>query len=127
MTFRAGEHSFDSQSLNEDIVVSMNRFDRVGDVHQGQDGGPRVTVGSGATWGAIIRKLKPLGFLPAVTVTTEHASAGGTMSGDCLSRFSCAHGKEGRHIKSFELMTPEGTVLTCTPPGRGCPMGCDDT
>ena len=43
----------------------------------------RMTVGPGATWGAIFALLEPLGFVPYVTVTTEHATAGGTLSGDC--------------------------------------------
>ena len=75
-----------------------------------------MRVGPGATWGAILAKLKPLGLVPAVTVTTEHATAGGTLSGDCLSRFSPSFGKEGEWIESFDLLTPEGELITCTPP-----------
>ena len=119
ITFRSGEHSFDSQSLNNDIVVSMKGFNHVGKVEQGSDGKPEINVGSGATWGKILGETKPQGAIPAVMVTTENASAGGTLSGDCLSRFSCAYGKEGKHIKSFEFMKLDGTVLTCEPPAKG--------
>jgi decaprenylphospho-beta-D-ribofuranose 2-oxidase len=117
ITFRSGEHSFDSQSLNNDIVVSMRRFDKILSIDEGDD--PQITVQPGATWGKIVQALKPLGLLPSVLVTTEHASAGGTLSGDCLSRFSCAYGKEGKHIRSFEFMKLDGTSLTCTPPAAG--------
>ena len=48
-------------------------------------------------------RLKPRGLVPAVMVTTENATAGGTLSGDCLSRFSPAWGKEGEWIDSFKL------------------------
>jgi decaprenylphospho-beta-D-ribofuranose 2-oxidase len=124
ITFRAGGHSFDDQSLPDDldpdppphIVVSMTGFTRIDvDVK-----GRRMTVGPGATWGAIFARLQPLGFVPFVTVTTEHATAGGTLSGDCLSRFSPMYGKEGHHIVSFELMTVDGKVHACPrPPNRG--------
>jgi decaprenylphospho-beta-D-ribofuranose 2-oxidase len=124
ITFRAAGHSFDDQSLGDDlgpnppphIVVSMTSFDRIVVDAKSQ----RMTVGPGATWGAIFRRLEPLGFVPFVTVTTEHATAGGTLSGDCLSRFSPRFGKEGHHIESFELMTVDGQVHVCPrPPDKG--------
>jgi decaprenylphospho-beta-D-ribofuranose 2-oxidase len=51
-----------------------------------------------------------------VTVTGSRATAGGTLSGDCLSRFSPAYGKEGEHIESFELLQLNGALLTCKKP-----------
>ena len=105
VTFRAGGHSFDGQSLGDDLVVSLVRFDQI-EVFANEK---RMRVGPGATWGAILAKLQPLGLAPAVTVTTEHATAGGTLSGDCLSRFSPAYGKEGNWIDSFDLLTTEGS------------------
>ena len=113
VTFRAGGHSFDGQSLGEDLVVSMLGMNSIEVLDDGL-----VRVGPGATWGAIIETLKPLGLVPAVTVTTEHATAGGTLSGDCLSRFSPSYGKEGEWIQGFELLTPEGELITCTPPAK---------
>jgi decaprenylphospho-beta-D-ribofuranose 2-oxidase len=110
VTLRAGGHSFDRQSLGNDIVVSMEHFKGIGDVVDGC-----VTVRSGDTWGDILRALQRQGFAPYVTVTTEHATAGGTLSGDCLSRFSTAWGKEGERIRSFRIVTPIG-ALDCTPP-----------
>ncbi|HEY7255049.1 MAG TPA: FAD-binding oxidoreductase [Solirubrobacterales bacterium] len=111
VTLRAGAHSFDGQSLGDDLVVSMLGMDSI-EVLDDQ----RMRVGPGATWGAIIETLKPLGLVPAVTVTTEHATAGGTLSGDCLSRFSPSYGKEGEWIEAFDLLTTEGELITCTPP-----------
>jgi decaprenylphospho-beta-D-ribofuranose 2-oxidase len=111
MTLRAGAHSFDGQALGDDLVVSMIRLDSIEVLPN-----DRVRVGPGATWGAILAELEPLGIVPAVTVTTEHATAGGTLSGDCLSRFSPAYGKEGKWIESLDLLTTEGELLHCTPP-----------
>jgi decaprenylphospho-beta-D-ribofuranose 2-oxidase len=115
VTLRAGGHSFDAQALGDDIVVSMMRFDSIEVVPDER----QMRVGAGATWGAILAKLQPLGLVPAITVTTANATAGGTLSGDCLSRFSPAYGKEGNWIASFDLLTPEGELLTCTRPREG--------
>ncbi len=116
MTLRAGGHSFDGQALGNDLVVSMMRLNSI-EVLPNR----RLRVGPGATWGEILAKLEPLGLVPAVTVTTEHATAGGTLSGDCLSRFSPSYGKEGEWIESFDLLTTEGDLLTCTRPRKGAP------
>jgi FAD binding domain len=115
IAIRAGAHSFDGQSLGDELVVSMKRFDSI-EVLADQR---KVRVGSGATWGAILAELEPLGLVPAVTVTTADATAGGTLSGDCLSRFSPAYGKEGEWIESFDLLTAEGELLHCTAPAKG--------
>lgn len=116
VTLRAGGHAFDAQALGDDVVVSMARFDRVRVLE-----GDRVEVGAGATWGAILAALEPRGLAPAVTVTTAHATAGGTLAGDCLSRFSCAYGKEGTWVERFDFMTVRGETLHCTPPPDGAP------
>jgi decaprenylphospho-beta-D-ribofuranose 2-oxidase len=115
VTLRSGGHSFDAQALGDDIVVSMMRFDSI-DVLADER---KVRVGAGATWGAIFAKLEPLGLVPAVTVTTERATAGGTLSGDCLSRFSPAYGKEGTWVESLDLLTTEGELVTCAAPREG--------
>jgi decaprenylphospho-beta-D-ribofuranose 2-oxidase len=112
VTLRSGGHSFDAQSLGDDLVVSMKRFDSVEPLVDQR----LVRVGAGATWGAIVAALQPHGLVPAVTVTTEHATAGGTLAGDCLSRFSPAWGKEGTWVESFQMLTMDGELLDCVPP-----------
>lgn len=114
VTFRAGGHSFDGQSLGEDLVVSMLGMNSIEVLDE-----DRIRVGPGVAWGSILETLKPLGMVPAVTVTTENATAGGTLSGDCLSRFSPSYGKEGEWIESFDLLTPQGELIACTPPAGG--------
>ena len=112
VTLRSGGHSFDAQALGDDLVVSMSRFDSIEPLPE--EG--LVRVGPGATWGAILARLQPLGFVAAVTVTTEQATPGGTLSGDCLSRFSPAWGKEGTWVEGFDLLTTEGELLRCRAP-----------
>jgi decaprenylphospho-beta-D-ribofuranose 2-oxidase len=115
ITLRAGAHSFDGQALGDDLVISMVRMNAIEVLPDER----KMRVEPGATWGAILAQLQPLGLVPAVTVTTEHATAGGTLSGDCLSRFSPSYGKEGEWIESFDLLTPEGDLLHCRPPTKG--------
>jgi decaprenylphospho-beta-D-ribofuranose 2-oxidase len=117
VTLRGGAHAFDSQSLGEDMVVSMTSFDSI-EVRERER---RIHVGPGATWGAIVEKLKGTGLVPRGTVTTAHATGGGTLAGDCLSRFSPAYGKEGEWIKSFKLLKMDGELLVCTPPDLSTP------
>jgi decaprenylphospho-beta-D-ribofuranose 2-oxidase len=120
VTLRAGGHAFDEQSMNDDatpqakehFVVSMLRFASI----TVDAAAAEMTVGAGATWGAIFKALQPLGLVPFSTVTTAHATAGGTLAGDCLSRFSPALGKEGHHIKRFRIVTPNGDRLECPRP-----------
>lgn len=119
VTFRAGGHSFDGQALGDDIVISLAAMKRIEVLAGGDE--PRVRVGPGATWGEILAAVEPLGLVPAITVTTAKATAGGTLSGDCLSRFSPAYGKEGTWIASFDLVTVDGTLLHCVPPRAGAP------
>ncbi len=117
ITFRAGGHSFDGQAIGDDLVISLLRLDHI----EVDVANKKVTVGPGAKWGAILSRLEPHGLVPAVTVTTEHATAGGTLSGDCLSRFSPAYGKEGTWIESFDLLLVSGERLSCREPREGIP------
>jgi decaprenylphospho-beta-D-ribofuranose 2-oxidase len=123
VTFRSGGHSFDAQSLGDDLVVSMQHFRSIELLVEQK----QVRVGPGARWGDIVAELQPHGLLPAVTVTTENATAGGTLSGDCLSRFSPAWGKEGTWVASFDLLTVDGRLLNCRPPaGGGAPATLEE-
>lgn len=108
VTFRAGAQSLDGQALNDDIVISMIRFDSI----ELDEDRAEVTVGAGATWGAIARELAARGFVPYTAVSTSYATAGGTVSGGCLSRFSGTAGKEGSYVERMTLLTLDGRLLT---------------
>jgi decaprenylphospho-beta-D-ribofuranose 2-oxidase len=116
VTIRGGGHSFDAQPINDDLVVSTERLNSIELLE-----GARVRVGPGARWGEIFAATQPHGLVPAVTVTTENATAGGTLSADCLSRFSPAYGKEGRWVESLDLLTAEGELLECFPAPEATP------
>jgi len=116
VTIRGGGHSFDAQPINDDLVVSTERLDSIELVD-----GDRLRVGPGAEWGEIFAATQRHGLFPNDTATTENATAGGTLSADCLSRFSPAYGKEGKWVESFELLTTEGELLQCTAPPASAP------
>jgi decaprenylphospho-beta-D-ribofuranose 2-oxidase len=71
-------------------------------------------VQPGAKWGQIVEKMLPLGLTPYVVVTSAEATAGGTLSGNCLSRSSPLYGKEGKHIERFQLMKVDGELVACS-------------
>jgi decaprenylphospho-beta-D-ribofuranose 2-oxidase len=132
VTLRSGGMSFDRQALNgrgEDdahadgtgaapLVVSLAGWDRICWI---DDERGTMRVQAGATWGAIMRALLPRGLVPAVTVTTSGATAGGTLSANALSRFSSAYGKEGTCVIEAEIVTPDGRCPACRPPPQGRP------
>jgi decaprenylphospho-beta-D-ribofuranose 2-oxidase len=100
VTFRDGGHAFDTQSLNDTLVVSLAQLKRIHvDAAKGT-----VTAEAGATWGDILRETSKRGLVPHVMVTTSHACAAGTLSANALSRFSPTLGREGHHIERFSLV-----------------------
>lgn len=107
----AGLHSFDSQPLNTDVAIDMQRFDQIRTLDTNQ---ACVTADGGTQWAEVVGQLTPLGFTPHVVVTTEKATLGGTLSGNCLSRSSPIVGKEGKFVEQFTLLTPDGQRLKCS-------------
>jgi decaprenylphospho-beta-D-ribofuranose 2-oxidase len=113
VTVRGGGQSIDDRAVGGDLVVSTARLDFI----EVDAGASRLTVGPGATWGAILNRL-PRGLVPHVVVTTSAATAGGTLSADCISRFSRCFGRESRHVVRFDLLTVGDRILTCEPEGE---------
>ncbi len=109
ISIRAGQMAFDTHALNEDMVIQLEGFAEIGEVTQG-----KITVGANAPWGKILSKTSKAGYVPYVMVSTEFATAGGTLSADCLSRFSPSCGKEGNHVESLRLMKLDGQVVVCS-------------
>jgi decaprenylphospho-beta-D-ribofuranose 2-oxidase len=110
VAFRGRGYSFDTQGLDSGILISVERFTLV----TIDPAARQATVGAGATWGDILTAAEPHGLVPAVMVSTSHASAGGTMSACCMSRFSPTAGKEGKWIARFRIVTPDGQILDCS-------------
>ena len=118
VTIRAGGHSFDSQALHKDdagnqLILSSDAF-QPSRIEFDRDGPNTVTLGGGVTWGYFVsqaighaRKRGGPIRIPGSMQTGSAATVGGTLSGDCLSRFSGISGKESAWIESFRILTPE--------------------
>ena len=117
ITFRAGGQAVDGQALGRDVVIVLDapEMRAIGEpVHDAR--GWHVTVGAAAAWGDILAKvLADQGHLPWSVVTTSHATAGGTVSADCLSRSSPISGREGKHVLAFKLLMLDGRMIDLRP------------
>jgi len=114
---RGGGHSFDGQAVHngdaaEHIVLSTEtlpkppiRIDTAKKL---------VTLSAGYSWGEYFQYASsqpgPL-FLPGSMQTGRLTTVGGSLSGDCLSRFSGVGGKESQWVESFRLLTTQGQLL----------------
>jgi decaprenylphospho-beta-D-ribofuranose 2-oxidase len=114
LTICAGCQSIDGQALGDRVVIQLGGADlcRIGAPQQDERGW-YVTLGAAAKWGDVLAALAEHGVVPYSVVTTSHATVGGTVSADCLSRSSPLTGREGRHVRSFKMLTVDGETLEC--------------
>lgn len=121
VAIRAGGHSFHDQALHDrdtgnSVVLLVEDFQK--DLITFAEDGSQVQLGAGVKWGDYFQEALncarvhggPL-LIPASMQTGRNATVAGTLSGDCLSRFSGTMGKESRSIVSFRLLTTEGDIL----------------
>jgi decaprenylphospho-beta-D-ribofuranose 2-oxidase len=114
LTICAGNQSIDGQALGDRVVIQLGgeELSRIG-APQRDDHGWYVTVGAAAIWGDVLAALAEHGIIPYSVVTTSHATVGGTVSADCLSRSSPLTGREGTHVRSFRMLTVDGQAVEC--------------
>jgi decaprenylphospho-beta-D-ribofuranose 2-oxidase len=116
VTIRAGGHSFDGQAVpnssGDQIVLSPSRFTKICFAPGGNT--DLVTLGAGVPWVEFLRlSIANAGAtgpirIPGSMQTGREATVGGTLAGDCLSRFSGTMGKESAWIESFHIVFPNG-------------------
>ncbi|HMJ09876.1 MAG TPA: FAD-binding protein, partial [Polyangiaceae bacterium] len=110
VTFRGHGQSLDTQSLNTDLVIGLRRLTEL----EFAEDPVVVSVGAGVSTGELARAAFARGVFPAVLVTTSSASIAGTVSSNCVSRFTPTRGQEGDHVLGLELVTPQGERLRCS-------------
>jgi decaprenylphospho-beta-D-ribofuranose 2-oxidase len=121
VVIRGSGHSFHDQALHDGdkgtaIVLDVSGFqNELMEVR-----GDQVRLGAGVQWGHYFEQASGHAkrgkvLIPASMQTGRKSTVGGTLSGDCLSRFSGTMGKESRSIVSFRLLTTELEVLDVSP------------
>lgn len=121
VTVRGGGFSLDAQALGRDValILAGEGFARVGPVERPR-GRATVTAGAMAPWRAVLAATAREGYVPTSTVTGGDVTVGGTLSSNCLSRFSGAWGEEGEAIERARVMLASGEVVTAR---RAAPAG----
>ena len=101
VTLRAGGWSLHNQSLNHDLVISMEKLDRIEPVDVAHR---RVTVGAAATWSEVVDATLAHELIPYVVPTGEDITCGGSLAADAISRYSPSFGSESLHVERLEFL-----------------------
>ncbi len=95
-------------------VVDMTGLDRIRSV-DAENG--VVVCQAGVSLHRLMQALLPLGWFVPVTPGTRHITVGGAICADVHGKNHHADGSFTRHVRSFDLLTADGTVRTVTPDG----------
>lgn len=102
-------HSMGGQSLARD-GVAVSLIDGTCEPNS-QSRSYRATAGT--RWRDVIATLDPLGFSPAVTQSNNDFGVSGTFSVNAHG-WPVPYGPFGSTVRSIELMTADGAVVTCS-------------
>jgi FAD/FMN-containing dehydrogenase len=73
-----------------------------------------LTCEAGVSLDEIIRFFLPRGFFPPVTPGTKYVTLGGAVAADVHGKNHHVVGSIGNFIERFELVTGQGTIITCS-------------
>jgi len=102
--------SYGDQALNERVIFTK-KYNYITDFDS-QKG--MITCQCGVTLEEILDVIVPRGWFLQVTPGTKYITVGGAIASDVHGK---NHHKEGTfcdHVMSFELMLPDGKVITCS-------------
>ena len=102
-------------------VLDMTALDWIGAVEEDESegGAPTVRVGAGATLGAILRRVVPLGLMLTVTPGTKHVSVGGAIAADIHGKNHPADGSFAACVRSLLICSPDGELRRISPERDG--------
>lgn len=110
ITLAGSFNSFDRQNSGNDIVISFREFNKIRYNKEAHS----LTVGAGAEWGKILAKAYEHKCILFTCITGTKPSAGGTLSVHAHSMWAPGVGKDGTYCLSFDIVTPNGALLTCS-------------
>lgn len=113
---RAAGLSLDAQALGADVTLALDPegFGEIGPVRVAR-GRATVRLGAMARWGDVFDVIAAQGYVTPNAVTGSGITVGGSLSSDCLSRFSGAWGKEVEAVESVEVVTADGALHVARP------------
>jgi decaprenylphospho-beta-D-ribofuranose 2-oxidase len=92
-------------------VVDMTALTRIGDLDAATG---RITVEAGVSLAALVAHVLPRGWFPAVVPGTRWVTVGGALAADVHGKNHHVDGGFADHTPAFELVTPQGDVVTAT-------------
>lgn len=113
IALRGGGRSYGDASINDSgIVLDLTRMNAV------LDWNPETGVVEcepGVTLEKLWKTSVPDGWWPPVVSGTMYTSVGGCAAMNIHGKNNFRKGPFGEHILEFDLLTPSGELLTCTP------------
>ena len=94
------------------VVVDTTPLNRISDLDVA---GAELTAGAGVSIHQVIDALLPFGLFPPITPGTRYVTLGGAIAADIHGKNHHVDGAFGRHVRSMELVTPDGEARTVTP------------
>ncbi len=73
-----------------------------------------VTVGAGVSLSALMKRLAPAGWLPAVVPGTQWVTVGGAIASDVHGKNHLTQGTFSDHLEAITLLTADGRSLVLT-------------
>lgn len=74
-----------------------------------------ITVDAGLSLSSLADMILPFGFFLPVTPGTQHVTVGGAIACDVHGKNHHADGSFGEYVRSMDLLTPRGEILSISP------------
>ncbi len=92
-------------------IIQMTRLNRFLDFDEATG---TLTCEAGVSFADILKVFVPRGWFLPVTPGTKFVTVGGAMASDVHGKNHHAAGSFSQHVEAFDLMLPDGEVVTCT-------------
>ena len=113
VTFRGAGRSYGDAVVNRDgLIIDLQRLRQIR--HWDPETG-LIDIDPGVTIEALWRHTLADGYWPAVVPGTMRPTAGGCLAMNVHGKNNYRAGPFGDHVESFELLTPNGDLVTCSP------------
>jgi cytokinin dehydrogenase len=117
LTTRGAAHSQSQLAISQNgVLVDMRSMSRIGAV---DEAGLTVDVEAGVGWRDLTHHVAKLGLVPPVLTNNLGVTVGGTLSMAGIGVASFKFGSQGDNVVELDVVTGDGTVVTCSPASNG--------